>query len=152
MEKNLKKNIYIYIYIYMYNWITLLYTWNFVNQLCFNTIFLKNWESLLQGNWISNKTASLPFFGLGKAMFLYHPGWFMLMTLVRCWVWCPCGPGKILWVWRCNFYSEICHWLAKISWVFHFIFMGLHFFIYNMISQNMSKTPASSAILWFNTL
>ena len=32
MEKNLKKNI----YVYMYNWITLLYTWNIVNQLYFN--------------------------------------------------------------------------------------------------------------------
>ena len=32
MEKNLKKDI------YMYNWITLLYTWNIVNQLYFNKI------------------------------------------------------------------------------------------------------------------
>ena len=33
MEKNLKN---IYIHTYMYNWITLLYTWNIVNQLYFN--------------------------------------------------------------------------------------------------------------------
>ena len=36
MEKNLKKNIYIYIYIYIYNWITVLYTWNIINQLYVN--------------------------------------------------------------------------------------------------------------------
>ena len=33
MAKNLKKNIYIYMYIYTNH---LLYTWNIVNQLCFN--------------------------------------------------------------------------------------------------------------------
>ena len=35
-EKNLKKNI------HMYNWITLLYTWNIVNQLYLNKLKKQN--------------------------------------------------------------------------------------------------------------
>ena len=82
MEKNLKNNTYIY------NWITLLYTWNIVNQLHFNLQngTVKVIECCMDyiRKWLVHSRCSMSFF---PHLFLIAPRRWIYLVSVTPWNW-----------------------------------------------------------------
>ena len=106
-----------------------------------SAVCLKHYESIivqyiyiLTGNHCFKEIGSLanslsPLYGEGKYQ---RRSPFSIPTGSCSWCWPDVGCGALeeqasycLHVWTFNSYSEVCYWLAKISWVFHFTFMGL---------------------------